>query len=145
MSSLNKVQLIGRVGKDPEIRNMQSGDRVASFSLATSEKYKNKAGEPQEKTEWTNIVVFNQHLVKLIESYVSKGSRIYLEGKLQTRKWEKDGQDRYTTEVILNPFNGHIVLLDSKGDTEQRTEPSGKYSEGGSLPSVDEFEDEIPF
>lgn len=113
--SLNKAILIGNVGKDPEIRSMQSGDRVASFSLATSERWKNKDGEKQEKTEWHRVSCFNQGLVKVIENYVKKGSKIYLEGQIETRKWtDKDGVEKYSTEIILRPFKSELVLLDSK-------------------------------
>lgn len=143
MSSLNKVMLIGRVGKDPEIRSMQSGDNVASFSLATSETWKDKqSGEKKEKTSWHNVVSFNQPLNNVIESYVKKGSQIYVEGSLETRKWQdKDGNDKYTTEVILKAFNGSVVLLGGKSDDGEESKPSGKAMRQ----PVDEMEDQIPF
>jgi single-strand DNA-binding protein len=120
MSSVNKVILVGNLGKDPEIRSMQSGDKVASFSIATSEKWNDKAsGEKKEKTEWHRISCFNQGLVKVIESYVKKGSKVYIEGQLETRKWtDKDGVEKYSTEVILRPFKSELVMLDSKGSAE---------------------------
>jgi len=117
MASLNKVTIIGNVGKDPEIRNFQSGDKVADFSVATSESWKDKAtGEKKDRTEWHNVSVTNQGLIKVIESYVKKGTKIYIEGKLETQKYQKDGEDRYTTKIVLKPFNGEILLLDAKGD-----------------------------
>ena len=115
MSSLNKVTLIGRVGKDPEIKTSKAGKKLASFSLATSESWKDKQGQKQEKTEWHNIVIYNEGIAGVIEKYVHKGSQIYIEGALQTRKWQdKDGKDRYTTEVVLQGFNGQLILLDGK-------------------------------
>jgi len=116
MSSLNKVMLIGNVGNDPDIKSMPSGDKVANFSVATSESWKDKAtGEKKEKTEWHRIVVFNKGLVGVIESYVKKGSKIYIAGKLQTRKWkDKDGVERYSTEIVLSGFDGELVLLGGK-------------------------------
>lgn len=114
--SVNRVILIGNLGKDPEIRRMTSGDPVASFSVATSEKWRDKAsGEMKEKTEWTNVVVFNKNIAEVVEKYVRKGSKVYVEGQLQTRKWQdKDGADRYSTEVVLQNFRGELVMLDGK-------------------------------
>ncbi len=114
-SSLNKVMLIGNLGQDPEIRNFPSGGRVASFSLATSESWKDKAsGEKKEKTEWHRISVFSEPLVALCERYVKKGSKLYLEGRLETRKWQDQaGQERQTTEIVLRPYAGEITLLDA--------------------------------
>jgi single-strand DNA-binding protein len=144
MSSVNKVILVGRVGKDPEIRSMQSGDNVASFTLATSERWKDKSGEQKEKTQWHNIVSFNQNLNKVIENYVSKGSQIYVEGSLETRKWQdKDGNDKYTTEVVLKAFNGTITLLGSKSETTEET--AGRGSSRPMKRAVDDMEDDIPF
>jgi len=157
--SVNKVILVGNLGADPEVRSMQSGDRVASFSVATSENWKDKAtGERKEKTEWHRIAVFNQGLVKIIESYLRKGSKVYLEGQLETRKWQdKEGHDRYSTEVVLRNYGGQLTMLDSKGGgssfqdnapgdfesgaPQQKAEASG----GGAGAPVDEMEDEIPF
>ena len=127
MSSLNKVTLIGRVGKDPEIKTSKAGKKLASFSLATSESWKDKQGQKQEKTEWHNIVVYNEGIAGVIEKYVHKGSQIYIEGALQTRKWQdKDGKDRYTTEVVLQGFNGQLILLDGKAKSNNAQ--SGTYS-----------------
>jgi len=119
MSSINKTILLGRVGKDPEVRAMNSGDKVANFSIATSESWKDKAtGEKKEKTEWHNIVVWGG-LVSIVENYVKKGSRIYVEGKSCTRKWQDaSGVDKYTTEVVLQGFGAQLVLLDSKPASE---------------------------
>lgn len=114
--SVNKVILVGNLGRDPEVRRMQNGDPVVNLSLATSESWRGKDGEKREKSEWHRIVVFNDHLAKVAESYCRKGSKIYVEGQLQTRKWtDKDGAEKYSTEVVLNKFNGALVLLDSKG------------------------------
>ena len=151
--SVNKVILVGNLGKDPEIRSMQSGDKVASFSIATSESWKDKAtGERKEKTEWHRISVWNQGLVKVIESYVKKGSKVYIEGQLETRKWtDKDGVEKYSTEVVLRPFRGELTMLDSKGGGGSSFQDSGANgyapakaaSSGGGR--ADDFEDEIPF
>lgn len=113
--SINKVILVGSVGQDPEIRNTNDGREIASFSLATSEKWKGKDGTKQEKTEWHRIVVFSAGLVGIVKSYVKKGSKLYIEGQLQTRKWtDKQGVEKYTTEIVLQGFNATIQLLDSK-------------------------------
>lgn len=113
--SVNRVCLIGNVGRNPEIRTSAEGKKIANFSIATSETYKDKNGQKQEKTEWTNVAVFNSGLAELVERYVSKGSRIYVEGSLHTRKWtDKSGQDKYTIEVVLSGYNCNLVLLDSK-------------------------------
>ena len=115
--SVNKVILIGNLGRDPEIRAFQNGGRVASFSIATSENWKDKStGEKKERTEWHRISVLNDKLVEVVERYVKKGSKLYIEGQLETRKWtDKDGQEKYTTEVVLRPFRGEITMLDSAG------------------------------
>lgn len=114
--SLNKVTLIGNLGKDPEIRFMPDGSRVASFSLATSDSWKDKStGERKDKTEWHRIAVFNEKLAEVIEKYVRKGTKLYIEGQLQTRKWtDQSGADKYTTEIVLGKFRGDLVILDSK-------------------------------
>ncbi len=117
---LNKMTLIGNLGKDPEIRTLQSGDKVANFSVATSERWNDKAtGERKEKTEWHKVCVFNQGIVKIIENYVVKGSRVYVEGQLETRSWEKDGNKQYATEIVLRPFRGELKLLDTKEKSEK--------------------------
>jgi single-strand DNA-binding protein len=112
--SLNKVMLIGNLGKDPEVRSFQNGGKVCNFSLATSESWKDKnTGERREKTDWHNVAIFNENLVRIAEQYLKKGSKVYIEGSLQTRKWQdQSGADKYTTEVVLQNFNGTLVLLD---------------------------------
>ena len=119
MASVNKVILVGNLGKDPEVRSMQSGDRVASFPIATSERWKDKAtGERKEKTEWHKVTIFDERLVEIAEKYLRKGSKVYLEGQLQTRKWtDQNGQERYTTEIVLQRFRGDLTLLDAKPDS----------------------------
>ncbi len=114
--SVNKVILIGNVGKDPEVRTFNNGGKVCNFSIATSESWKDKqTGERKEKTDWHNVAVFNEGLIGIIERYVKKGSKVYIEGALKTRKWQdRDGNDRYTTEVVLQGFNGNLTLLDSR-------------------------------
>ena len=119
--SVNKVILVGNVGKDPESRRFPSGGQVVSFSLATSENWRDKAtGERKEKTEWHSVSIFSEGLCKIAEQYLKKGSKVYLEGALQTRKWQdKEGQDRYTTEVVLQGFNCAMTLLDGPGDRKE--------------------------
>lgn len=153
--SLNKVTLIGHLGQDPDVRKMQSGDEVASFSLATSDSWTDKAtGEKKERTQWHKVAIFNPGLVKVVKSYVSKGSKIYVEGALETRKWEKDGQDHYATEVVLRPFNGEIIMLDSKGGSSSsdnasssaNSKPYGGTSAGATTSrKYDDMSDDIPF
>ena len=117
--SVNKVILLGNLGRDPEIRSMQSGSKMATFSMATSKRWRDKnTQEQRDKTSWHNIVVFGDGLVDIVEKYVKKGSKIFLEGELQTRKWQdSDGNDRYTTEVVLQGFNSNLTLLDSRNAT----------------------------
>lgn len=149
--SVNKVILIGNLGRDPEIRSFQNGGRVASFSLATSDTWKDKAtGERKERTEWHRVSVLNDKLVEVVERYVKKGSKLYIEGQLETRKYtDKDGQEKYTTEVVLRPFRGEITMLDSAGGSRSGasvpppTEDqafSGPSSSGGA-----DLDDSIPF
>jgi single-strand DNA-binding protein len=141
---LNKVMLIGHLGKDPEMRKTQDGRAVANFSVATSESWKDKnTGEKKEKTEWHNVVVFNEGLAGIIEKYVKKGSKIYVEGKLQTRKWQdKDGNDRYTTEVILQGFDGAIKLLDGKNASNEQSGHADYHAPVGADNGLSE---DIPF
>lgn len=115
--SVNKVILIGNLGKDPEIRRTQDGRPIANLSVATSESWKDKnTGERKEKTEWHRVVIFNEGLCRIVEQYLKKGAKIYLEGQLQTRKWQdKDGNDKYSTEVVLQGFNSSLTMLDSRG------------------------------
>jgi len=144
--SLNKVMLIGRLGQDPEVRSTQDGRSLCSFSIATSESWNDKTtGEKKEKTEWHRVVVFNEGLVNIIQQYVKKGSNVFIEGQLQTRKWEdKDGIEKYTTEVVLQGFNSTFKMLDSKnsGSTENFSQDSG-------VEKVENFDsdidDDIPF
>lgn len=151
MASVNKVILVGNVGSDPEIRTMQSGDRLANLSIATSETWKDKAtGEKKEKTEWHRVVVFNPGLVNVIEKYVKKGSKLYIEGQLATRSWEQDGVKKYSTEVVLKPYRGEIVMLSSKqsGGYDDQGDDDGGYSappQSQGQSRVDDMEDEIPF
>ncbi|MCK5518412.1 MAG: single-stranded DNA-binding protein, partial [Alphaproteobacteria bacterium] len=113
--SVNKVILIGNLGKDPEVRSFPNGGRVANFSVATSESWKDKtSGERRERTEWHRISITNDALVGIAEKYLKKGSKVYLEGQLETRKYEKDGRDVYTTEVVLRPYNGNLTMLDTR-------------------------------
>ena len=126
VGSVNKVILLGNLGRDPEIRSMQSGSKMASFSIATSKRWKDKAtSEQKEKTSWHNIVVFGDGLVDIVEKYVKKVSKIYVEGELQTRKWQdQEGKDRYTTEVILQGYNSNLTLLDSRNSSNIPQESS---------------------
>ena len=119
VGSVNKVILLGNLGRDPEIRSMQSGSKMASFSMATSKRWKDRnTQEQKEKTSWHNVVVFGDGLVNIVENYVKKGSKIYVEGELQTRKWQdQDGKDRYTTEVVLQGYNCNLTLLDSRNQS----------------------------
>ena len=129
--SVNKVILVGNLGKDPVVRRLTSGEPVVSFSMATTETWRDKAsGERKEKTEWHNVVIFNENLAKVAEQYVKKGTKLYVEGQLQTRKWQdKDGVDKYTTEVVLQRFRGEMTLLDSRasggGEIAGREEGGG--------------------
>jgi single-strand DNA-binding protein len=118
MSSVNRVILVGNLGKDPEIRRMQDGKPIANLSVATSESWRDKAtGERKEKTEWHRVVIFNENLAKIAEQYLKKGSKVYLEGQLQTRKWQdQSGQDKYSTEVVLQGFNATLTMLDRAGE-----------------------------
>ena len=144
--SLNKVMLIGRLGQDPEVRSTQDGRSLCTFSLATSENWNDKnTGEKREKTEWHRVVVFNEGLVNIIQQYVKKGSNVFIEGQLQTRKWEdKDGIEKYTTEVVLQGFNSTFKMLDSKNSGS-----SDNFSQDNSIEDIKEFDseidDDIPF
>lgn len=141
--SLNKVQLIGNVGKDPEIRSTQGGTEIANLSVATSESWKDKAsGERKEKTEWHRVVIFNPGLVGVVKSYVKKGSKIYLEGQLQTRKWtDNAGVEKYSTEIVLQNFGGSLILLDGKKPAEEEKPNTATQAFMNSqLPN-----DELPF
>ncbi len=129
--SVNKVILFGNVGSDPEIRSFNNGGKVANFSLATSESWRDKqSGEKREKTEWHRIAIFQEGLVGVVERYVKKGSKLYIEGKLQTRKWtDKDGNDKYSTEVVLQGFGGNLTMLDSAGSQGGGNRGGGGYNQ----------------
>jgi single-strand DNA-binding protein len=163
--SVNKVILIGNLGADPEIRHMQDGRPVANLRIATSESWRDKStGERREKTEWHNVAIFNEGLCKIAEQYLRKGSKVYIEGQLQTRKWQdRDGNDRYTTEVVLQGFNGALTMLDGRpggmesgqsagmreGDQSGYDRGPSGGSRGGSRQPAESFDrdldDEIPF
>jgi len=147
MSSVNKVILVGNLGKDPEIRRLNNGDPVVNLRIATSESWKDKqSGERKEKTEWHSVVIFNDHIAKVAENYLRKGSKVYVEGSLQTRKWQdQNGNDKYSTEIVLQKFRGELQMLDSKGGGEQ---PRARLDDvpGGTTPSNDDgLGSEIPF
>ncbi len=149
--SLNKVLLIGRLGADPEVKQMVNGKSVARFSLATSNTWKDKnTGEKKEKTEWHRIVIFNEGLVKVVQQYVKKGAQVYVEGQLTTRKWkdEKAGVDKYSTEVVLQGFNSSFKILSNKiSQVENLQDDTGEKSslpKDDNIPSND-LDDEIPF
>ena len=149
--SLNKVMLIGNLGADPVIRQTQDGKRLAQLSLATSESWKDKAtGEKKEKTSWHRIVIFNDGLAGVVENYVKKGSKIFVEGQLQTRKFtDQDGNEKYTTEVVLGNYNGSLTMLDSRGgNTESMGAIDSDVNQdmASSQPPADlDIDDEIPF
>jgi single-strand DNA-binding protein len=151
--SVNKVILVGNLGKDPEVRRMTSGEPVVNLSVATSETWKDKSsGERKEKTEWHRVVIFNENLAKVAEQYLKKGAKVYLEGALQTRKWtDKDGAEKYSTEIVLNRFNGTMVMLDGRSGGGGGGGDGG-FGGGGrgtnETPANfqrDEMDDEIPF
>ncbi len=160
--SVNKVILVGNLGNDPEVRSFQNGGKVCNLSVATSERWKDRnTGENRERTEWHRVAIFSEPLVRIAEQYLRKGSKVYLEGQLETRKWQdQSGQDRYSTEVVLRPYRGELTLLDGRGDNQ-----GGGYSGGGGgggqmgyddrggpsggssapAPSSRDLDDEIPF
>lgn len=157
--SVNKVMLVGNLGRDPEVRSMQSGDKVCNLSVATSERWKDRnSGEMQEKTEWHRVVIFDQKLIEVAEKYLQKGAKVFLEGQLQTRKWtDQSGQEKYTTEVVLQRFRGQLVMLDSRGGGGQGQgggydsapsydqQPAMAAAGGGGMGGGDDLDDEIPF
>jgi single-strand DNA-binding protein len=161
--SVNKVILVGNLGRDPEVRTFQNGGKVCNLRLATSEQWKDRnTGERRERTEWHSVAIFSEPLVRIAEQYLRKGSKVYLEGQLETRKWQdQSGQDRYSTEVVLRPYKGEMTLLDSRGGEGGGyggsgggwgDERSGGYgggygggSQGGGPPAGGDIEDEIPF
>lgn len=150
--SVNKVILIGNLGNDPEVRSMQSGDKVANLSIATSESWKDKtSGERKSKTEWHKVSVFNQGLIKVCESYLKKGSKVYIEGQIETRKWQDQaGQDKYTTEIVLRPYGSTLTMLDSRNTDEngsgyQNAASGGAQEQGRQANNAPDLDDEIPF
>lgn len=143
MSSVNKVTLLGVLGRDPEIKSFQSGDQIAELSIATSERWTDKAtGEKKEKTEWHKVVIRNDNLMRVAENYLAKGSKVYVEGSLQTRKWtDQQGVDRYSTEIVIGKFKGELVLISEGREREARQE-----SQQASRRSfADDLNDDIPF
>ena len=150
MSGVNKVILVGNLGRDPEIRALQSGGKIANLSLATSETWRDKnSGEKQERTEWHRIVIFNEKLVEVVERYVKKGTKLYVEGQLQTRKWtDNNGQDRYSTEIVLQRFRGEIQILSGGAERDGGgASHGGGYGggSGGGGKKNQDLDDEIPF
>ena len=165
--SVNKVILVGNLGRDPEVRRLNSGAAVVNLRLATSESWRDKTtGERQERTEWHNVVIFNENLGKIAEQYLKKGSKVYIEGQLQTRKWQdQSGQDKYTTEVVLQRFRGELTMLDRAGDSGGAGADAGASDFGRATPMennrgggggggnnrpggvalAEELDDEIPF
>ncbi|HTI02399.1 MAG TPA: single-stranded DNA-binding protein [Acidisoma sp.] len=143
--SVNKVILIGNLGRDPEVRSTQGGDKIVSLSIATSESWTDKrSGERRESTEWSRVVIFSNGLADIADKYLQKGDKVYIEGKLQTRKWQdQTGQDRYSTEVVLQPYNGKLMMLESRrnggGHGDER--PQGSRPAG----SPGDLDDDIPF
>lgn len=153
--SVNKVILVGNLGRDPEIRSTQDGREIANLAIATSESWKDKStGERKEKTEWHRVVIFNENLVRVVKSYVKKGAKVYVEGALQTRKYtDKDGAEKYSTEVVLQGFNGTLTMLDGKRDdggssdygSSQQSYNAPSSSAPASRPAAELLDDEIPF
>jgi len=167
--SVNKVILVGNLGRDPEVRNTQDGKAIVHLNVATSENWRDRqSGERRERTEWHRVVIFNENLGRIAQQYLRKGSKVYLEGQLQTRKWtDQSGQEKYTTEIVLNPFRGEMTLLDGRGggmgegggggddhgygEPAQSAQPArggrGGMAGGGrgAPPRNDDLDDEIPF
>ena len=156
MSGVNKVILVGNLGKDPEVRTFPNGGKVCNFPVATSETWRDRnSGEKQERTQWHNIAIFSEPLVNIAERFLKKGSKIFVEGQLETRKWQDNtGADRYSTEVVLRPYKGELTLLDNKPETDNTQRDSVSESTTSVMPQnlenspsfdVDDFDDEIPF
>jgi single-strand DNA-binding protein len=149
--SVNKCIIVGNLGADPEVRSMQSGDKLVNLSVATSETWRDRqSGERREKTEWHRVVIFNENLVKVAEQYLKKGAKIYLEGALQTRKWQdQNGQDRYATEIVLQKYRGELTMLDGKSEGQGGQQPTGQGSGQGSGSNAamagGDIDDDIPF
>ena len=151
--SVNKVTLVGNLGRDPEVRAMQNGDKIVQLSVATSDRWKDKSsGEQRERTEWHRVVIFNDALGKIAEQYLKKGSTVYLEGQLQTRKWtdQQSGQEKYTTEVVLQRYRGELTLLGSRSENQISNDQQNSeidQSDQISMPDdiASDLDDEIPF
>mgnify|MGYP001369378664 FL=1 len=156
--SVNKVIILGNLGVDPEVRSFPNGGKVCNLRIATSENWKDRnTGERREKTEWHSVAIFSEPLVRIAEQYLKKGSKVYIEGQLETRKWQdQSGQDRYTTEVVLRPYSSTLTMLDSRGDSASSGNYIGDISDGndassnlsGDTPTSSisqDFDDEIPF
>ena len=147
--SVNKVILVGNLGRDPEVRRLTSGDPVVNLSVATSESWRDKAsGERKERTEWHRVVIFSEGLVRVAEQYLRKGAKVYIEGALQTRKYtDKDGAEKYSTEIVLQKYRGELTMLDGRGDSDrsERQPAMAGASEGGRSFERAELDDEIPF
>jgi len=145
--SINKAIIVGNVGRDPEVRSTQDGREIATLTVATSESWKDKStGEKKEKTEWHRVVIFNDGLVNLVKNYVKKGSKLYIEGALHTRKWtDKDGVERYTTEIVLQGFGGTITMLSSAGGSGSNLSESSDQPKQSSPSNSDPIDDEVPF
>ncbi len=142
MAGLNKVQLIGRLGAEPEARSFSNGGEVVNLRVATSESWKDKDGNRQEKSEWHSVAIFNENLGRVAKEYLRKGSKVYLEGQLQTRKWQdQSGADRYSTEIVLQKFRGEMVLLDAKGEQSGRAQEPHPGAHGGDS----DLDSDIPF
>jgi single-strand DNA-binding protein len=143
MSSVNKVTLIGTLGRDPDVKAFPSGEQIVELSVATSERWKDKAtGEQKEKTEWHKIVIRNENFVRVAERYLAKGAKVYLEGSLQTRKWtDKAGTERYSTEIVIGKFKGELVLISEGKEREARQESQKAVKRS----FADDLEDDIPF
>lgn len=146
--SLNKVQIIGNLGNDPDIRSTQDGREIANFSIASSESWRDKqTGERKSKSEWHRVVVFSPGLVSVVKNYIKKGSKLYIEGKLQTRKWtDNNGAEKYTTEIVMNGFDAKLIMLDSKnsGEYQPSEEQIAKHNDNFDN-AVNEIDDDIPF
>lgn len=148
MASLNRCEFIGNLGADPEVRSMQNGKQVVNLRLACSETWKDQSGQRQERTEWVSVTIFNENIGKVAERYLRKGSKVYVAGKWQTRKWtDQAGNDRYSTECVIQNYGGELVLLDSKGDTGGDRSDQQGYQERGPkpAPAYDPEEDQVPF
>lgn len=143
--SLNKVMLIGNLGADPEVRSFQNGSKVCNLRIATSERWKDKDGNQQERTEWHTVAIFSEGLVRVCESYLKKGSKVYIEGALATRKWQdQSGADRYSTEVVLRGFGGTLTMLDGPSG-DGRGERKQAYDSAPPASNYDDLNDDIPF